>query len=137
MSNVNANKTKFPIGASRERLQMYLEHTDYGDLDTDSSGQTFDTTTNFDTRWILLRIMLVYDAVCTSTLVLTFKSRNGATFDTPLATIDLSDYSDTTEIVIAGEEIDIYNKGDELNVNILGGSDEPNVNLTLIGKEIP
>lgn len=126
--------SKIPIGVSRERLQVYLEEADSGDL----NSSAFNVTTSFNTRWQLLKVLLNFSAVCTSTLTITFISRRGSAYNTKVVDLDLSTISNVTSIVVEGEEKkDIFQKGDELNINITQGTGQPTVNMTLIGLEIP
>ena len=128
-----APTTKFPIEHVTERILFYLEHIDSQDL----SAAVLDSTTTFDTRWKLVRIMLHFTALCTETVTITFISRNGSSYNTVLHTLDLSTLADggLTDLLLVGESEDIYMKGDEIKVATTSG-DSVTAYLTIQAKEL-
>lgn len=130
----NMKTVPIPIGVSREELKRYFEVRDDGDL----SSEAFTSLTAFDTRFKLLAMFLVFDAVCTSTIVVTRKSRHGTSFDTPVVRFDCSKWTNLQDIVFVGEdEIDVFQKGDEIQTDIPVAGVNPKVNMILVVLEIP
>lgn len=120
---------KSPIDISRLQAAFYYRHINFQDLAAD----VLESETSFDTRWRLLRLMIHFSVACSETLTITFTSKDGTTYDTVISTQVLVAISD---IYIQGEETDIFEKGDELKVEITSGGASV-AYLTIIGKEIP
>lgn len=103
-----------PINVDRFEVKHHLKRIDSQDL----SAAALDTTTEFNRRWRLLGIFIHFDGPCSQTLTITFKSKDGAGYDTVLSSQVLAA---TTDVYIQGEETDIFWKGDEIQVEITTG----------------
>jgi len=125
--------TRNPKYIDRLEIKYHLRHIDSQDLDSDGEGEAMSSTTEFDTRWRLLRLMIHFDEECSQTLTITFNSKDGANYDTVISTQVLVG---VTDIYVQGEETDIFWRGDELTVAITAGAGAPTAYLTIIGEQI-
>lgn len=129
MSTIRAPKL-----VDRYEIKYDLRFVDSQDLDSDGDGEAMSSATAFGIKWRLLRLMLHFDAECSQTLTITFKSKDGTVYDTVISSIELTGVSD---IYVQGEETDIFWIGDELTVEITAGSGAPTAYLTILGEQLP
>lgn len=108
------SETASPINVDRFEIKHYLKRLDSQDL----SAAALATTTTFDRKWRLLSIFIHFSAVCSQTLTITFKSKDGTNYDTVLSTQTLVA---ATDVYIQGESTDIFWKGDEITIDITTG----------------
>ena len=123
------SETVTPINVDRFEIKNYLKRIDSQDL----AAAALSTTTTFDRRWQLLSIFIHFSAVCSQTLTVTFKSKDGTNYDTVLSTQVLVA---ATDVYIQGESTDIFWKGDELTVEITTGG-AAIAYITINGVQIP
>lgn len=129
--------TIYPQEASRDNILRYFEAIDDQDLDTGAVpvGVAVNVSTTFNTRFQLQRILIHFDAASTDTLTITFDSRNGANYDAVISTQVLAG---ATDVVIDGDQgIDVFQQGDEINIQITAGAGSPHVYITVLASEIP
>ncbi len=127
--------TTYPQEASRDNILRYFEAIDNQDLDSGAGGAAFNSSTTFNTRNQLQRILLHWNAAYTGTLTITYDSRNGVNFDTVISTQALVG---VTDVVVDGDlGIDIFQQGDEINIQVSAGAGFPDVFVTVLATEIP